>query len=171
VGGNKMWAQASASKDAAPAPRANETAPAPTTKVATPAAITKETAPAPADKEATPAPVITEVTPSPAATEPDTGLKVKLNTPPDSVKVGKNTLDISILDKLGKPVTGAKVTGKVEMTSMDMGVTKPQAKEAKGGHYLTPVVFSMKGPWKVTLTVTPPKMKPFTKSFEFNVKK
>ncbi len=171
VGGSKMWAQTAGMKDTAPDRGTKDTAPAPVTKDAIPAPAAKDATHVPVTKDATTAPVTKDAAPAPATKEPDTGLKVTLNTPPDSVKMGKNTLDISILDPSGKSVTGAKVTGTVEMTSMDMGVTKPKARETKDGHYLTPVVFSMKGPWRVTLTVTPPKQKPFTKSFEFNVKR
>ena len=96
---------------------------------------------------------------------------VTVNTDPKKFAVGKNMLDVTILDPAGKPVIGAKVMGSVEMTSMDMGVTKPKAQEGKNGHYIVPVQFSMKGPWRVTLTVTPPKQKPFTKALEFNVPK
>ena len=95
--------------------------------------------------------------------------KVTVNTDAKTLAVGKNMLDFTILDAAGKPVTGAKVMGSVEMTSMDMGVTKPKAQEGKNGHYTVPVQFSMKGPWRVTLTVTPPKQKPFTKALEFKV--
>lgn len=95
--------------------------------------------------------------------------KVTVNTDAKTLAVGKNMLDVTILDPAGKPVTGAKVMGSVEMTSMDMGVTKPKAQEGKNGHYSVPVQFSMKGPWRVTLTVTPPKQKPFTKALEFKV--
>lgn len=97
--------------------------------------------------------------------------KVTLNTPADMVKVGSNLLDVTVLDSSGKPVKGAKVTGTVEMTSMDMGVTKSKAKEGRDGHYLTPAVFSMKGPWRMTLNVVPPGQKSFTKAFEFKVTK
>ena len=62
------------------------------------------------------------------------------------------------------------MTSVVEMTNMDMGVTKPKAQEGKDGHYLTEVQFSMKGPWRVTLTIAPPNQKPFTKALEFNLK-
>ena len=96
-------------------------------------------------------------------------LKITVNTDAKMLKMGKNALDVTILDARGKPVTGAKVMGSVEMMSMDMGTTHPKAREGKGGHYSVPVEFSMKGPWRVTLTVTPPKQKPFTKSFDFNV--
>ena len=94
---------------------------------------------------------------------------ITVNTDAKTLAVGKNKLEVTILDADGKPVTGAKVMGSVEMTSMDMGVTKPKAQEGKNGHYTVPVEFSMKGPWRVTLTVTPPKQKPFTKALEFNI--
>ena len=42
-----------------------------------------------------------------------------LSTPADKLKVGKNALEFTILDAAGKPVTGAKVTTAVAMTSMD----------------------------------------------------
>ena len=105
----------------------------------------------------------------PVAGEPTGGYRVTVKSDPKTFKVGKNLLDIIILDGNGKPVTGAKVTGAVEMTSMDMGVTKPKAQEGKDGRYTLPAQFSMKGPWRVTLTVAPPKQKPFTKVFEFKL--
>ena len=95
--------------------------------------------------------------------------KVVLNTKLDTLKVGTNMLDITVLDPMGTPVSGAIVTSAVEMTSMDMGVTKPKTKEGKDGHYLTEVQFSMKGPWRVKLTIAPPKQKPFVKSLDFKV--
>ena len=97
------------------------------------------------------------------------GWQLVLNTKSDAVKVGMTTLDVTVLDPAGKPVTGAKVSGAVEMTSMDMGIKRPQSKEGSAGHYLTDVNFSMKGPWRVTLTVTPSGQKPFIKTFDFKV--
>ena len=95
--------------------------------------------------------------------------KITIKSDPKTFNVGKNALDVMIEDANGKPVTGAKVMSAVEMTSMDMGVTKPKAQEGKDGRYTVPVQFSMKGPWRVTLTVTPPKQKAFTKAFDFQV--
>jgi hypothetical protein len=97
------------------------------------------------------------------------GWQVLLNIKPDTLKIGKNILDVTVLDSGGKPVRGAKVTGAVEMTSMDMGVTRPTAREGKDGHYMTEVDFSMRGPWRVTVTVAPPRQKPFVKAFDFNI--
>ncbi|HLK55260.1 MAG TPA: FixH family protein [Chthonomonadaceae bacterium] len=108
---------------------------------------------------------------TPAATGQAEGWQVVLNTKADMLTVGKNTLDVTIMDPAGKPVTGAKVSSAVEMTSMDMGVKRPLAKEGEAGHYLTDVEFSMKGPWRVTLTVIPPNQKPFTKALEFKISK
>lgn len=99
------------------------------------------------------------------------GPRVTLNTPADTLKVGKNTLQFTILDAAGQPVTGAKITTAVAMTSMDMGTAHPRAREGKDGHYTTGVEFSMKGPWRVTLTVTSPKQKPFTHAFDLDITK
>lgn len=97
--------------------------------------------------------------------------KVVLNTPPAALKVGKNALAFDLLDGAGRPITGAKVTTTVGMTSMDMGTAHPKAQEGKGGRYATEVEFSMAGPWRVTLTIVPPNQKPFTRSLDFNVKR
>jgi hypothetical protein len=99
------------------------------------------------------------------------GPHVTLNTPAGTLRVGKNTLQFTVLDAAGKPISGAKVTTAVAMTSMDMGTAHPQVREGKGGRYTTEVDFSMKGPWRVTLTVMQPSQKPFTQTFDFDVNK
>jgi hypothetical protein len=98
------------------------------------------------------------------------GGTVVVNTPGDAFKVGKNLLDVTILDASGKPVEGARMMATVAMTNMDMGTTHPKAIEGKNGHYTTQVEFSMQGPWRVNLTVTAPKMKPFVRTLAFDVK-
>lgn len=85
-------------------------------------------------------------------------------------KVGDNALDITVLDGTGQPVAGASLTTRVEMTSMDMGTTKPAVKEMGGGKYAGTVKFSMAGPWRVTVKAMAPGQKPQTKSFEFTAK-
>ena len=164
-----------AQKPATPAPVAITPAPAKTAVDDKAAGKTIEKATddkAPAKGvETAPAPETTKPAPDKTAPTQTPGYQVILNTPAKSLKVGKNMLDVTVLDPAGKPVIGAKVTAAVEMTSMDMGVTRPKAKEDKAGHYLSEVTFSMKGPWRVTMTVTPPKQKPFTKALDFNVPK
>ena len=82
-------------------------------------------------------------------------------------KSGDNVLDIAITSAAGKPVTAAKVTAQVAMTSMDMGTASPAVKETGKGHYTSTVVFSMAGPWRVTLKVAAPGQKAETKAFDF----
>ena len=82
-------------------------------------------------------------------------------------KSGDNTLGITVTNAAGKPVTAAKVTAQVAMTSMDMGTATPAVKETGKGHYTSTVAFSMAGPWRVTLKVAAPGQKAETKAFDF----
>ncbi len=85
-------------------------------------------------------------------------------------KSGDNALQIAVTDAQGKPVTGAKITTSVAMTSMDMGTTHPTVKELGGGKYAASVNFGMAGPWRVTVNVSAPGQKPALKSFDFMAK-
>ncbi len=80
------------------------------------------------------------------------GLPLKVTVTPNPPQVGDNKLDVWVTDSSGKPVTGLKLGASVFMTSMDMGTTKPKATELGNGRYQLPVSFSMKGPWRVSLT-------------------
>ncbi len=82
-------------------------------------------------------------------------------------KSGDNTLDIVVTNAAGKPLTSAKVTAQVAMTSMDMGTASPTVQEKGKGHYATTAAFSMAGPWRVTVKVVAPGQKPQTKAFDF----
>ena len=106
---------------------------------------------------------------APEAPPASSGLPVTVTLTPNPPIVGDNTLDVLVTDTGGKPVTGLKWTATVEMTSMDMGTTHPKVTEGKNGHYTTEAEFSMKGPWRVTFTVTPPNQKPFSKPFDINI--
>ena len=119
--------------------------------------------------------------PAPVATPP-----TKLDTPPAkpavsgpvkimaattaAPKSGDNPLTISVTDAQGKPVAGATITTTVAMTSMDMGTSHPAVAEKGAGQYAATVNFSMAGPWRVTVKVTPPGLKPQIKSFDFTAK-
>jgi len=85
-------------------------------------------------------------------------------------KAGDNALTISITDAQGKPVTGAKITTSVAMTSMDMGTTHPAVTEKGGGKYSATATFSMAGPWRVKVKVILPGQKPVLKAFDFTAK-
>ena len=85
-------------------------------------------------------------------------------------KAGDNALTLTLTDAQGKPLAGARITTSVAMTSMDMGTTHPAVTEKGGGQYAAAVNFSMAGPWRVTVTVTPPGRKPQAKAFDFTAK-
>jgi len=144
--GMKMDAPASSS----PAPAASATTPA--ASATTPAASATPPAPsAPSPTPAAPVPLI---------------IAAAINAP----KAGDNALQITITDAQGKPVTGAKITTSVAMTSMDMGTTHPAVKEKGNGQYTTTANFSMAGPWRVKVKVTSVGQKPQTKAFDFTAK-
>lgn len=88
-----------------------------------------------------------------------------------SPKSGDNTLTVTVTTAAGTSVVGAEVTSTVAMTSMDMGTTHPPIKEAGKGEYRGTVGFSMAGPWRVTVNVTPPSGGQTQKAtFDFNAK-
>jgi len=86
---------------------------------------------------------------------------------PTTLSAGKNAnnpFTVKITDANGAPYTGITkewLSGTVEMTNMDMGVTKvtrvsdvlDAAGQLQGVIALNPI-FSMKGPWKLSLTMT-----------------
>lgn len=121
---------------------------------------------------ASPAPTASATPPAPSAPSPIPAAPVPLtvtaaiNTP----KAGDNALQITITDAQGKPITGAKITTSVAMTSMDMGTTHPAVTEKGNGQYTTTANFSMTGPWRVKVKVTPVARKPQTNAFDFTAK-
>ncbi len=98
----------------------------------------------------------------------DKSLKVEAKL--DKAAVGNNNVTVTITTPEGKPVEMAKITTAVAMTSMDMGTTHPAAKELGKGKYALTANFSMGGPWRLTLIVTAPNMKPTTYTFDFEAK-
>ncbi len=65
-------------------------------------------------------------------------------------------MTVKVVDAGGKAVTGAVVRAEVKMTSMDMGTARPPFREMGSGLYAGDVTLSMAGPWRITLSVTPP---------------
>ena len=79
-------------------------------------------------------------------------------------------LTLTVMGSDGKPLVGATVTASVAMTSMDMGTSHPAVKDLGDGRYQGQVEFSMAGPWRVTVTVTPPGGgAPVTKALDYAV--
>ena len=100
-----------------------------------------------------------------------TGLTVAAKLAADPPKAGETTgLTVTVTDPQGQPVPGATVTASVAMTSMDMGTSHPAFKDAGAGRYEGQVQFSMAGPWRVTVSVTPPGGgSPTTQAFDYAV--
>jgi len=107
--------------------------------------------------------------PQPASPGPAGALKITAAMP-SSAKAGDNALTIAVADSDGKPVSGAKITASVAMTSMDMGTTHPVITEKGPGQYAATANFSMAGPWRVRVKVTAPGRAPQIKSFDFSAK-
>lgn len=80
--------------------------------------------------------------------------------------IGENNLIIH-LARGGAPVTDAKITLTVAMTSMDMGMAHPPVTNRGGGNYAATVKFTMNGPWRVTAKIEAGET--VTQSFDFHV--
>jgi len=78
-------------------------------------------------------------------------------------------VEIRVTGADGAPLSGAKVAAEVNMTNMDMGVARPAVTEAAPGRYQATVNFSMRGPWRLVLTVAPKTDAAFVKPFDFRV--
>ncbi len=85
----------------------------------------------------------------------------------EAPKVGENAFVLTVMDGVGKPLSGAKVALSVAMTNMDMGTTHPKVTDKADGSYTASVLFSMAGPWRVTAKVEAGGQKTATKSFDF----
>ena len=66
-----------------------------------------------------------------------------------------NTISLAVNDAAGKAIPGAKVTIAADMLTMPMPVPTVEATWAHG-HYTAHPIFSMAGPWQLTVTITAP---------------
>ena len=143
------------------------TAPAPTMP-----GMTLDQPSAPAPPPAAPPPSA-PAAPSAAPAMPVTVSEVAATITPDPPKARtKNTLTLTLTNGSGKPVLGAKVEAAIAMTTMHMGTAHPVFRETRAGQYQGAVVFSMPGPWRVTLRVTPPDGVPVvTRTLDYTVRR
>ena len=115
--------------------------------------------------------------PSPAPTAPTappapvtTGAISATVSPSPPKARARNPLTLSVTGSDGRPLIGATIRASVAMTSMDMGTSHPAFKDLGDGRYQGQVQFSMAGPWRVTVIVTPPGGgTPTTKTFDYSV--
>ncbi len=120
----------------------------------------------------TPTPVAPGAPPATDApsTAPAAAMPLTVTAVIHAPKAGDNALQITVTDAQGKPITGAKVTTSVAMTSMDMGTTHPAVTDKGNGQYTSTANLSMAGPWRVKVKVTPVGQKPQTNTFDFTAK-
>lgn len=79
---------------------------------------------------------------------------IRLSTNPDPPAFLNPTIfQVMVTDRGGQPVTGAKVTLDLTMTSMDMEAQVP-LHEQSGGLYTGSGHFTMAGSWNCQVTVT-----------------
>ena len=80
-------------------------------------------------------------------------LRVWIITNPSPPKAGNCTLDAYVIDSKGQPVSDAKLTFDLNMTNMNMGRNTVTPTLLGEGHYTSQVFFSMRGPWRVIITI------------------
>ena len=94
---------------------------------------------------------------------------VSLAGAPNPAVRGKNTVDATITDANGQPVTDAKVSFDIDMTNMSHGKNVVVATPAGEGHYWGKVTYMMAGPWRVIVTVERPGQAAASVRFDISV--
>jgi hypothetical protein len=80
-------------------------------------------------------------------------LRVWIVNSPSPPKAGNCTLDAYVIDSTGQPLSDAKLTFTLNMTNMNMGNQVVTPTLLGEGHYTSRVFFSMRGPWRVIITI------------------
>ena len=80
-------------------------------------------------------------------------LRVWIINNPSPPKAGNCTMDAYVVDSKGQPVSDAKLTFDLNMTNMNMGRNTVTPTLLGAGHYTSRVFFSMRGPWRVIITI------------------
>ncbi len=78
---------------------------------------------------------------------------ISLTTNPNPLKPGPATFLINVQGKDGKKVEDAVVSYDINMTTMDMGAQSGKASSQGNGQYTVPAKMTMRGPWKVSISV------------------
>ncbi len=95
--------------------------------------------------------------------------QIELVTQPNPVQTGNNIFYITVRDDSGKAVDNAKVEFDLNMTTMNMGTQKGTATSQGSGKYVATGRLSMRGPWRVSTTVTYADGNAMKKDFVVNV--
>jgi len=97
-------------------------------------------------------------------------LRVTLLADSGEMLVGDhNTISLAVDDATGKVITGATVTVAADMLDMPMPVPHVDATWANGKYTAHPI-FSMAGPWRLTVTITTPGQPPVHATFRVGVR-
>jgi YtkA-like len=80
-----------------------------------------------------------------------------------------NTISLAVNDATGKAITDAKVTVAADMIEMPMPVPPVDAVWADGRYTAHPV-FSMAGPWQLTVSISAPGQPPVHATFRVGVR-
>ena len=94
---------------------------------------------------------------------------ISLSTDPSPLRPGRATFMIDVKDTNGKPVDGATVSFDINMTAMNMGTQRGTATSQGNGRYSAVGNMSMRGPWKVVISVKMPDGSTQSKDFTVNV--
>jgi len=81
-----------------------------------------------------------------------------------------NAITLDVSDRTGAPVANALVRVHADMMTMPMPVPDEVAAARGNGQYSVRLVFSMSGPWRLTITVAVPGKQVTTASFDVGVR-
>ena len=96
-------------------------------------------------------------------------LTVTLSSSPTPPIRGVGTLEAAIVDAKGQPVTDARVSFDLDMTSMSHGKNVVPAAQTAKGRYAGQVRFVMPGPWRTLVVIERPGQPPMQVRFDFPV--
>jgi len=100
------------------------------------------------------------------ATENDTDLILAHQISPDPPKVGSATVTLTLTDKTGAPVKGAKVVLEGNMSHPGMAPVLSEAHETDSGQYRASLDLKMSGDWVITVRMTLADGRAVTREFD-----
>ncbi len=101
------------------------------------------------------------------ASNPD--IVFSLAVQPNPPVVGPAELVVTLLDRAGKPVEGARLEVEGNMTHAGMQPAFGQGAGGQGGRYAVPMNWTMSGDWVVTVKATMPGGQTASKDFSLRV--
>jgi hypothetical protein len=98
--------------------------------------------------------------------ENDPGLILTHQISPAPPKVGPATVALTLADKAGAPLRGAKVVLEGNMSHPGMAPVLSDAHETEAGQYRGPIDFKMSGDWVITVRITLPDGRAVAREFK-----